>query len=523
MLKKGAQIIVECLLEQKVDKVFGYPGNNIISVYDALFECKDKIKHYLPTHEQYAIHAADGYARATGKPGVVIATSGPGATNLTTGIAAAYMDSVPLVIITGNVALSSLGKDSFQEVDTAGITMPITKYSVIVKDVRNIASTIREAFNIAMSGRKGPVLVDIPADIQAMECEFENAPLENPDKNNIYTKEDILAAASLINESKRPFIIYGGGVVSSDAAIEAECFAEKINAPVSLTLMGIGVFDTDDIKYCGLLGMNESEKSKKAMEKCDLIIAVGTRFADRVTDKGSGVSQNARILHIDTDMAEIGKNVPYDLYICGNAKDILAELAEYTDKKDESFINTLKNFDSVQNADDDGEMLSKKLLGRISQDIEEAIFTTDVGNHQMWAAKYLDKVKTREFITSGGLGAMGFGLGAAIGASIGTGKKVINISGDGSFHMNAMEISTAVKYDLPVVDIVFNNKKLGMVYDIQKNNNKIYCTELENKTDIKMLSGALGADYILVSKENTEDAVKAIKEAKRPLVCEVII
>ncbi|MEG0256971.1 MAG: biosynthetic-type acetolactate synthase large subunit [Christensenella sp.] len=516
MKLKGAEIIMECLKEQGVDTVFGFPGGTVIALYDALFACNE-IKHILTCHEQHAAHAADGYARATGKTGVVFATSGPGATNLVTGIATAYMDSVPMVIITGNVNKQNLGKDSFQEIDITGVTIPITKHNVIVKEISELARTVREAFYIACSGRKGPVLIDVPQDITMLEWDYEPQKPKTVSAQNTCKKEDIAAAACAINNSKKPFILAGGGVSAAGAEREIQKLAKKLKAPVTMTLMGLGAYAAADEQYTGMIGMHGTKTSALCANNCDLLIAVGTRFSERVTSARATFAKQAKILHIDVDPAEINKNVHADYEIIGNAKDVLAALLPNIEKKtDDAWMKTVSKWKQSYPLDraTKNARFPKKLL-QIMQETAPAdtIFTTEVGQHQMWAAQFLHIEEPRHFLTSGGLGTMGFGLGAAIGAAIGTGHRVVNIAGDGSFHMNLQEIVTAVKLKLPIVVLVFNNNVLGMVRQWQD----LYCegrhsqTTLDNKTDYVKLAEAFGAYGMDISHE--QDLRAAFKKA----------
>lgn len=512
MVLNGSQIILECLLEQGVDTVFGYPGGAVLNIYDALYDYSDRITHILTSHEQGASHAADGYSRSTGKTGVVIATSGPGATNLVTGLATAYMDSIPMVAITGNVATSLLGLDSFQEVDITGITMPITKHNYIVKDVTQLADVIREAFFIANDGRKGPVLIDIPKDITAAKCEYE----PQVPKAHSYTVNDdeIAYAAKLISESERPFIYAGGGAVSCDAFDELAEFAEKIDAPVSLSLMGQCAFDNSSPRYVGMMGMHGTKTASLALAECDLFIVLGSRFSDRVTcdtKSFSGVAKNAKILHIEIDPAEINKNVEAYAKVCGNLKLVLEKLNKLISpvKHGEWMAKVAAwkaEYPLCQVSDDPEAVLPQNVL-EVLDDITcgEAILSTEVGQHQMWAAEFYNFRKPRHLATSGGLGTMGYGLGAAIGCKVGNpDKTVVNCAGDGSFYMNMNELTTLAKYQLPVIELVFNNSVLGMVRQWQKlfYNNHFSQTTLEKATDFELLGKALGIDTFTISKKS---------------------
>ncbi|MEG1719246.1 MAG: biosynthetic-type acetolactate synthase large subunit [Clostridia bacterium] len=516
MLKSGAQIVAECLIEQKVDVVFGYPGGQIINVYDALYEYSDKIRHILTSHEQGAAHAAEGYAKSSGKVGVVIATSGPGATNLVTGIADAYMDSVPIVAITGNVPLELLGRDSFQEVDITGITMPITKHNYIVKDIKKLAKIIREAFVIANTGRKGPVLIDIPKNVTTDKCEFVPMKIKKPvvKKEEIQNLDEVV---EIIKAAKRPVIFAGGGVISSDATKELSLFAEKMQIPVTLSFMGLGAFSPKSELYLGMLGMHGSIKAAMAIKNADVLIAIGTRFSDRVIGNRSLFAKNAKIIHIDIDKAEIDKNIPTYTNICADAKKVLAKLIDLLPKTtSETHLLEIEEYskkEAKMNLDKD---LVPKLILKSAQHFtnSKTIFVTDVGQHQMWAAQYLDILSPRKFISSGGLGTMGFGLGAAIGAAIANpNDKVVLITGDGSFHMNLNELATAITNNLNITIIVFNNGVLGMVRQWQKLffNSHFSNTTLNRKTDfVKLIEAFGGSGYRIL---NSEDIKKYLKLA----------
>lgn len=512
MILNGSQIILECLLEQGVDTVFGYPGGAVLNIYDALYDYSDRITHILTSHEQGASHAADGYSRSTGKTGVVIATSGPGATNLVTGLATAYMDSIPMVAITGNVATSLLGLDSFQEVDITGITMPITKHNYIVKDVTQLADVIREAFFIANDGRKGPVLIDIPKDITAAKCEYEP---QLPKAHSYTVNDDEIAyAAKLISEAERPFIYAGGGAVSCDAFNELAEFAEKIDAPVSLSLMGQCAFDNSSSRYVGMMGMHGTKTASLALAECDLFIVLGSRFSDRVTcdtKSFSGVAKNAKILHIEIDPAEINKNVEAYAKVCGNLKLVLEKLNKLISpvKHGEWMAKVAAwkaEYPLCQVSDDPEAVLPQDVLEVLDEITHgEAILSTEVGQHQMWAAEFYNFRKPRHLATSGGLGTMGYGLGAAIGCKVGNpDKTVVNCAGDGSFYMNMNELTTLAKYQLPVIELVFNNSVLGMVRQWQKlfYNNHFSQTTLEKATDFELLGKALGIDAFTISKKS---------------------
>ena len=526
----GAEIIVECLKEQGVDTVFGYPGGTILNVYDALYKHSDEITHILTSHEQGASHAADGYARSTGKVGVCFATSGPGATNLVTGIATAYMDSVPLVAITANVTLPLLGKDTFQEVDIAGVTMPITKHGYIVKDVNNLASTIRKAFKIASSGRPGPVLVDVTKDVTANKCEYTKVvpAMEKTEKN--YTKEDIAKAVELIKKAKKPFIYLGGGAIISGAEKEVAEFAKKIDSPVCDTLMGKGAFNGRDDLYTGMIGMHGTKTSNFGVSQCDLLIALGARFSDRVTGNAKKFASNAEILQIDIDAAEINKNIKTTASVVGDMKevlsDLLAELEQQNHTEWTSYIRKMKQLYPLKYSKD--KLTCPYIIEEIDRVTKgEAIISTDVGQHQMWAAQYYRYTKPRTFLSSGGLGTMGYGLGACIGAKVANPDKIcINIAGDGCFRMNMNELATASRYNIPIIQVVINNHVLGMVrqwqtlfYDHRYSN-----TVLEDKVDFVKVAEALGCEAVRITKK--EEVGPAIEKAialQKPILLDCII
>ncbi|HIR57047.1 MAG TPA: biosynthetic-type acetolactate synthase large subunit [Candidatus Gallacutalibacter pullicola] len=520
MLLTGAEIIMECLLEQKVDTVFGYPGGAMLNIYDALYQYGGKLRHIETSHEQNAAHAADGYARATGKTGVCIATSGPGATNLVTGIATAYMDSIPMVAITGNVNLGLLGLDSFQEVDITGITMPVTKHNFIVKDVSQLADTLRKAFRIAQEGRKGPVLVDIPKDITAQKCEFTPlAQLPEPEPEHFPSDQSFERAMELIRKSERPFLYTGGGVIASEASEELAALAERLDAPVASSLMSQGAFDQSSPRYMGMLGMHGTKTAALGVKHCDLFIAVGTRFSDRVTCNADLFGTHFPIIQIDIDPAEFDKNVHVDVRLRGDAKQILSHLLEIAPQMDHAdWMRDVEswnlNYPLMQRPAPDGVTPQEVLgtLGRLTD--SEAILTTEVGQHQMWAAQFYTFRHPRQFLTSGGLGTMGFGLGAAMGAQLARpDKRVINIAGDGSFHMNCSELSTLSKYNIPVIELIFNNTVLGMVRQWQKlfYENRFSQTDLEKKTDYEMLARAFGVKALTIREQ--ADIEPVLKEA----------
>ena len=513
----GAEIVVECLKEQGVDTVFGYPGGTILNVYDALYKHSDEIRHILTSHEQGAAHAADGYARATGRVGVCLATSGPGATNLVTGIATAYMDSVPVVAITCNVNLPLLGKDTFQEVDIAGVTMPITKHGYIVKDVTKLADTIRKAFRIAREGRPGPVLVDITKDVTANTCEYEKKeplPFKNPCK---YTDADIEQAITLMKAAQRPFIYVGGGAVISEAYKEVRELAEILDTPVCDTLMGKGVMDGHDPKYTGMIGMHGTKASNFGVSECDLLIALGARFSDRVVGNAAKFASGAKILHIDIDAAEIDKNIKTTASVVGDLKEILTKINEKLPKQQHTewmaHIEELK--EKYPLSYDPSELSCPYIMQEIDRITKgEAIITTDVGQHQMWASQYYTYTMPRTFLSSGGLGTMGYGLGACIGAQLGQPDKIcINIAGDGCFRMNMNEVATATRYNIPIIEVIFNNHVLGMVRQWQDlfYGKRYSATVLDDQVDFVKVSEGLGAKAYSV--DTIEEFEKAFKEA----------
>ena len=525
----GAEILVECLLEQGVDTVFGYPGGAVLHIYDALYEYADRINHYLTAHEQGAAHAADGYARSSGKTGVVIATSGPGATNLVTGIATAYMDSVPMVAITGNVALDLLGLDSFQEVDITGITMPITKHNFIVKSVDDLADTVRDAFRIANEGRKGPVLIDIPKDITMTETTFRSAMKKDAElPKNTQQDEDIARALEIIKEAERPFIYTGGGVIASGAAEQVRTFAQLMDAPVASSLMGQGGYDNTLPNYIGMLGMHGTKTSSLAIGECDLFVAIGTRFSDRVIGDASTFARNARVIHIDIDPAEVNKNVKVYHKIVGDIAQVLDKInSSLSQQSHENWLSKIKEWKSefpLSQIEEHEEFITPQYVIETLDDLlgEKAIITTEVGQHQMWAAQFYNFRSPRSFITSGGLGTMGYGFGASLGAQVARpDKQVVNIAGDGSFHMNCNELVTASKYNIPIIELIFNNNVLGMVRQWQRlfYSKRFSHTTLDRPTDYVKLADAFGIKAYVIEKKSQVKAVleKAIK-SKSPVL-----
>lgn len=521
----GSEIVIECLKEQGVDTVFGYPGGAILNVYDELYKHQNEIKHILTSHEQGAAHAADGYARATGKVGVCLATSGPGATNLVTGIATAYMDSIPIVAITCNVGVSLLGKDSFQEIDITGITLPITKHNFIVKDVNNLAATIRKAFAIAKKGRPGPVLIDIPKDVTANKAEYvkEKPVAVEPSQNICETQLD--TAVEMIKEAKKPYIFVGGGAILSGASEELYTFAKKVDAPVTDSLMGKGAFPGTDPLYTGMLGMHGTKTSNYGVSECDLLIVIGARFSDRVTGNAKKFAQNAKIIQIDVDVAEMNKNVMISAGVVGDIKVVLERLNERLEQQDHT-----KWVAKIQKYKEDYPLVYHKdvLSGPFvveeiyRQTKGEAIISTEVGQHQMWAAQYYKYTKPRTFLTSGGLGTMGYGLGAALGAKSGRKDKVVvNIAGDGCFRMNMNEIATAVRHNIPVIQVVINNHVLGMVRQWQNlfYGQRYSATVLNDAVDFVKLAEAMGAEGIrATTQEEFKSAFEKAMNLGRPVV-----
>ena len=526
MQLNGAEIVIECLKEQGVDTVFGYPGGAILNVYDELYKHRDEIRHILTSHEQGA-----AYARATGKVGVCLATSGPGATNLVTGIATAYMDSIPVVAITCNVGVPLLGKDSFQEIDIAGVTMPITKYSFIVKDVNQLADTIRKAFRIAKMGRPGPVLIDIPKDVTAKKAEYEK---ENP---GVYNREfthidekEIAAAAEMIRVSEKPFIFVGGGAVLSEASKELKEFVEKMDAPVTDSLMGKGAFPGIDPRYTGMLGMHGTKASNYGVSECDLLVVVGARFSDRVTGNTSTFAKNAKILQIDIDPAEMNKNIIIDQGVVGDIKAVLRKLNEVLPQQDHTeWMKKIQDYkEKYPLKYHDGVLTGPFVVEEIYRQTKgDAIITTEVGQHQMWAAQYFKYTKPRTLLTSGGLGTMGYGLGAAIGAKTGCpDKTVINVAGDGCFRMNMNELATAVRHEVPVIEVVINNHVLGMVRQWQDlfYDERYSATVLRDAVDYVKLAEAMGAEGMrATTQEEFREAFAKALASGRPVLIDCMI
>lgn len=521
----GSQIVLECLLEQGVDTVFGYPGGSILNIYDALYHYSDKIHHILTSHEQGAAHAADGYARATGKVGVCMATSGPGATNLVTGIATAYMDSVPVVAITCNVGVSLLGRDSFQEVDIAGVVMPITKHSFIVKDITKLAETIRRAFRIAKSGRPGPVLVDITKDVTAAVYEYEAVKPEPVERvKDTIKEEDLTTALKLIKKSERPMVLVGGGAVISDASRELEEFIRKLDAPAADTLMGKGAYDGTKENYTGMVGMHGTKASNYAVTECDLLIAVGARFSDRVTGNTKKFAKEAKILHIDVDPAEINKNIVSDASIIGDIKEVLTILnSRMEQKSNPEWISHIIEYKEKYPLRVPEGLSGPYVVRRLYEATKgDAIIVTEVGQHQMWAAQFYSFQKPRTLLTSGGLGTMGYGFGAAMGAKAGMPeKRVINIAGDGCFRMNINELASAARNRIPVIQVVLNNHVLGMVRQWQTlfYGERYSNTTLQDGVDFVKVAEGMGAQGMTVtSREELDEAIRRAFAAEGPFV-----
>ncbi|MDE7389932.1 MAG: biosynthetic-type acetolactate synthase large subunit [Lachnospiraceae bacterium] len=530
MKLNGSQIVAEVLLENGVDTVFGYPGGTVLNIYDALYEYQDRIKHVITAHEQGAAHAADGYARATGKTGVVLATSGPGATNLVTGIATAYMDSVPMVAITGNVPRNLIGRDSFQEVYIAGITMPITKHNFVVRSIEDLAPTLRSAFAIASSGRPGPVLVDIPKDITAEVIEYEPAAKQVPEKKSYIDGDSLAKIAEVINKAEKPVMFIGGGAKTSGAGELIRNIVEKANIPVTHTIMATGLMRYDMPENLGILGMHGSVIANKAVDKADVVIAVGARFSDRVALSPGKFAKKATIIQIDIDQSEIDKNVKTDYNVIGDAETILANLEKLiVSAKHDAWFEELGSFMRGYPRSMGGDKLHPKDIMDILSDAagENALYTTDVGQHQMWAAQYLHHVNANNFLTSGGLGTMGYGYGAAIGAAVGTGREhVFHITGDGSFHMNMNEACTAVSYNLPIITVIVNNEVLGMVRQWQTTfyGKRYAASEPERKTDYAKVAEGFGAKgYTCRTNEEFKAALEDAMKNGGPAWIECIV
>ncbi len=528
----GAEIFTQVLIEQGVDTLFGYPGGAVLDIYDALYKHSDKIHHYLTAHEQGASHAADGYARATGKTGVVLATSGPGATNLVTGIATAYMDSVPMVAITGNVGTSLIGKDSFQEVFIAGITMPITKHNFVVRNVNELADILRSAFKIAQSGRKGPVLVDIPKDVTSAKAEFTPlGPVSLP-QNPKVEQSDLQIAAKMIDEAECPIIYFGGGVTASEAGEELRAFMAKSEMPATYTLMAAGVLGYGEKLNLGLIGMHGSRTTNKAVDKADLVLAIGTRFSDRVALNTKKFAKNAKILQIDIDPSEVNKNITVDFSLIGDVKETLSALTPLLEQKARpEWLSKIKDLQDIDyRPKDDDSILKPHQVIASACDIagENSLYVTDVGQHQMWCAQYIKHTMPRSFLTSGGLGTMGFGYGAAIGAKLAIDEKrtVIHFTGDGSFHMNLQEACTAVSYNLPVITVIFNNSVLGMVRQWQTvfYEKRFSSTDPQRKTDFVKLADGFGLKcFRCTNLAEFNEAMKKAVSMNAPVWIECIV
>ena len=521
MVLNGADILIRCLREQGTDTVFGYPGGCVLDIYDAIYR-DGTLKHILTAHEQGAAHAADGYARATGKTGVVIATSGPGATNLVTGIATAYMDSVPLVAVTGNVTVSNLGRDSFQEVDIAGVTMPVTKHNYIVKDVKQLAATVREAFYIANAGRKGPVLIDIPKNIQTEKCEYEETPRKRHTPKPV-SPASLAGVKAALEGAKRPLILAGGGVIGADAAENLAAFAKKMQAPVCSTLMGLGAYPASDKQFLGMIGMHGTDAAAKAFRRADVIVACGMRFSDRVAGDRAKFREGKTIVQFDVDAAEIDKNVTTDLSVMADLNEIFkALLPQLAQAERREWLKEVAAYRDYEAEHFDSSLPAYKILSALQKFTDaDTPVATDVGQHQMWAAQYCKFEKPRTFITSGGLGTMGFGMGAAIGACVGTGRKTVLVTGDGSFHMNLNELCTAVSQNLPLVILLMDNNTLGMVRQWQTlfYGKRYSQTTLDRRTDYVKLAEAFGAKgYVIAGDADVEPILKKAFAEKMPVL-----
>ena len=521
MVLNGADILIRCLREQGTDTVFGYPGGCVLDIYDAIYR-DGTLRHILTAHEQGAAHAADGYARATGKTGVVIATSGPGATNLVTGIATAYMDSVPLVAVTGNVTVSNLGRDSFQEVDIAGVTMPVTKHNYIVKDVKQLAATVREAFYIANAGRKGPVLIDIPKNIQTETCEYEEMPRKRHTPKPV-SPDSLAGVKAALEGAKRPLILAGGGVIGADAAENLAAFAKKMQAPVCSTLMGLGAYPASDKQFLGMIGMHGTDAAAKAFRRADVIVACGMRFSDRVAGDRAKFREGKTIVQFDVDAAEIDKNVTTDLSVMADLNEIFkALLPQLGQAERREWLKEVAAYRDYEAEHFDSSLPAYKILSALQKFTDaDTPVATDVGQHQMWAAQYCKFEKPRTFITSGGLGTMGFGMGAAIGACVGTGRKTVLVTGDGSFHMNLNELCTAVSQNLPLVILLMDNNTLGMVRQWQTlfYGKRYSQTTLNRRTDYVKLAEAFGAKgYVIAGDADVEPILKKAFAEKVPVL-----
>ena len=521
MVLNGADILIRCLKEQGTDTVFGYPGGCVLDIYDAIYR-DGTLRHVLTAHEQGAAHAADGYARATGKTGVVIATSGPGATNLVTGIATAYMDSVPLVAVTGNVTVSNLGRDSFQEVDIAGVTMPVTKHNYIVKDVKQLAATVREAFYIANAGRKGPVLIDIPKNIQTEKCEYEETPRKRHTPKPV-SPASLAGVKAALEGAKRPLILAGGGVIGADAAENLAAFAKKMQAPVCSTLMGLGAYPASDKQFLGMIGMHGTDAAAKAFRRADVIVACGMRFSDRVAGDRAKFREGKTIVQFDVDAAEIDKNVTTDLSVMADLNEIFkALLPQLGQAERREWLKEVAAYRDYEAEHFDSSLPAYKILSALQKFTDaDTPVATDVGQHQMWAAQYCKFEKPRTFITSGGLGTMGFGMGAAIGACVGTGRKTVLVTGDGSFHMNLNELCTAVSQNLPLVILLMDNNTLGMVRQWQTlfYGKRYSQTTLNRRTDYVKLAEAFGAKgYVIAGDADVEPILKKAFAEKMPVL-----
>lgn len=531
MQLNGSEIIIECLKEQGVDTVFGYPGGAILNVYDALYKHSDEIKHILTSHEQGASHAADGYARATGKVGVCMATSGPGATNLVTGIATAYMDSVPVVAITANVTVPLLGKDSFQEIDIAGIAMPITKYSFIVKNIEELAPTLRRAFQIAQTGRPGPVLVDVTKDVTAAVTEYTRAEVKPVERSvSKITDQDIDMAVELLSAAKKPMIFVGGGAVLSGASEELKKFVDLMDAPVTDTLMGKGAFDGEDSRYVGMLGMHGTKAANYSVTECDLLVAIGARFSDRVTGNAKKFAYNAKILHFDVDAAEINKNITVDASVIGDAKEILVRInKKLSQQEHKEWVAKVQSLCAQKPLSYHKDVLTGPYIMEKLYEITggDAIIVTEVGQHQMWAAQFYKYKNPRTLITSGGLGTMGYGLGAALGAKAAKPDSLVfNIAGDGCFRMNMNELATAVRCQIPVIEVVFNNSVLGMVRQWQTlfYGKRYSNTVLNDGVDFVKLAQAMGAEAFRITQcSEVEEVLKKAIAQNKPVLIDCVI